>query len=248
MKISSRHKNTNRIKIVASLINDKWYGSINDIMFDAGFTNIQSMTKFYSKFEEYEESLNILGYFRKDDVFINNQQDNLFTSEISISDEGTFKLHICEYIQHNIIYYNFYSKDLEKIINHILKFYSKIQYDIFSSVIITSDKNVQYIIQAKKTGKKLSDDLVRVKSSNIWSYGIEIKDRKNKKGDVVVQFKNEKGGPGDLYQYIDVPITVWRKWIAVESKGHYFWQHIRNNYKYRKLTGDKKGKLPNAIN
>ena len=67
-------------------------------------------------------------------------------------------------------------------------------------------------------------------------------------GDVYVQFKNKRGGPGDVYVYYDVPVRVYQKWITTSSKGHYFWEYIRNKYKYSKLTGDKRGKLPNAIN
>ena len=116
--------------------------------------------------------------------------------------------------------------------------------DIFSFIAIT-DK--QQRITAAST-RDLARNLVRVKSSNIWSYGITIKDNKAKYGDVMVQFKGERGGPGDVYIYYDVPVNLWRKWLSAPSKGHFFWVEIRNNFLYRKLTGDKRGKLKNAIN
>ena len=104
------------------------------------------------------------------------------------------------------------------------------------------------IIQAAKTTRDLAKNLVRVKSSNVWSRGINVKDNKSSVGDVIVQFKGSKGGPGDIYMYYDVPISVYRRWISAPSVGHYFWVNIRNRYRYRKLTGDKRGKLPNAVN
>lgn len=91
-------------------------------------------------------------------------------------------------------------------------------------------------------------NLVRVKSSNVWARSIDIKDRKAKYGNVYVQFKDKNGGPGHIYIYYDVPINVYRRWLSATSVGHYFWMYIRNNYKYSKLTGDKRTKLKNGIN
>lgn len=105
-----------------------------------------------------------------------------------------------------------------------------------------------YIIQAAINTRDLSKNLVRVRSSNVWSIGIDIRDKKDKTGTVIAQFKNKNGGPGDLYIYYDIPIIVYRKWITAPSKGNYFWRYIRNNYSYSKISGDKRGKLPNAIN
>lgn len=98
------------------------------------------------------------------------------------------------------------------------------------------------------SSRKLSEDMVRVKSSNLWSYKMNIKDNKSNVGDILVQFKDVNGGPGDIYIYYDVPVVIYRKWQSAMSKGHFFWVYIRNNYKYSKLTGDKKGKLSNAVN
>ena len=99
----------------------------------------------------------------------------------------------------------------------------------------------------RKSSRDVSRNLVRVKSSNIWSYGVQTELGKNT-CDLYVQFKNPTGGPGDVYQYFDFPIRAWKKFITAPSKGHFFWKYVRNNYRYRKLTGDKRGKLPNAIN
>lgn len=104
-------------------------------------------------------------------------------------------------------------------------------------------------IQAAISSKDLTKNMVRVKSSNIWAYGINVRNRKDRVGDVVVQFKDSKyGGAGDIYIYYDVPVTTYRSWMSAPSKGHYFWVKIRNYFKYSKLTGDKRGKLKNAVN
>ena len=109
------------------------------------------------------------------------------------------------------------------------------------------DKSTAHAILAASS-KDITKNLVRVRSSNIWAYGINIEKRGDKTGDVVVQFKAKNGGTGDIYMYFDVPVQVYRRWVNSTSKGHYFWVYIRNNYSYRKLTGDKRGKLPNAVN
>lgn len=106
----------------------------------------------------------------------------------------------------------------------------------------------KHTILAASNSRNLSNKLVRTRSSNIWSYGFDIDDRKDKVGDLLVQFKNKNGEAGDLYMYYDVPVNVYRRWQSAPSKGHYFWVYIRDRYKYRKLTGNKRGVLPNAVN
>lgn len=110
------------------------------------------------------------------------------------------------------------------------------------------DQICKDIILCRRSSRDITKNLVRVKSSNIWSYGIEVKDSKKGIGDIYVQFKGKNGGPDDIYVYYDVPVIVYRRWISAPSKGHYFWKYLRNNYYYSKLTGDKRGKLRNAIN
>jgi hypothetical protein len=90
--------------------------------------------------------------------------------------------------------------------------------------------------------------MTRVDSSNIWSYGFNVKTGKDKTGDMFIQFKGRNGGPGEVYQYFDVPTSLWRRFISAPSKGHFFYVNFRSKFKYRKLTGDKKGKFANAIN
>lgn len=90
--------------------------------------------------------------------------------------------------------------------------------------------------------------MVRCKSSNVWGYAFDLEPDADV-GTLYVQFKNDKiGGPGDIYRYYNVPLPVYRKLVTTPSKGHYVWAKLRNKYKYSKLTGDKRGKLANAIN
>lgn len=112
-------------------------------------------------------------------------------------------------------------------------------------MVFTYSSNRSAIFSAINT-RDLTKNLVRVKSSNIWSYGINVRQAGDNKGDVICQFKDKNGGPGDIYLYEDVPVLVYRKWISAPSKGHYFWQYIRDNYMYRKLTGDKRTHLKNG--
>lgn len=104
------------------------------------------------------------------------------------------------------------------------------------------------VIMASVSSREITKNMVRVKSSNIWSYTINIRKAKDKTGDVYVQFKGKNGGPDDIYVYYDVPVVIYRRWHSSTSKGHFFWQYIRNNYTYAKLTGDKRTKLRNGVN
>lgn len=107
--------------------------------------------------------------------------------------------------------------------------------------------NSSEILSSTST-RDLLKNIVRCRSSNIWGYGINVKDKKDRVGNMIIQFKNKYGGPDDVYMYYDVPIEVYRRMITAPSKGHYMWYNIRNKYRYSKLTGNKRGVLPNAVN
>lgn len=137
---------------------------------------------------------------------------------------------------------------VEDVIDYLDLLMSRYDLDIVSAHTICNTDYRQQVILAAISSRDLSKNLVRVKSSNVWAYTINVKDADAKVGDVLCQFKGNNGGPGDIYMYFDVPVTLWRRWLGAPSKGHFFWQYIRNTFYYRKLTGDKKGKLKNAIN
>ena len=97
----------------------------------------------------------------------------------------------------------------------------------------------------KTTTQDFVKKLARVKSSNVWSYAFQPKD--DKSGDMLMQFKAKNGGPGDIYIYYNVPSKLWQRFVAAPSKGHFFWEFVRNVFTYAKLTGDKRTHLPNGI-
>lgn len=114
-------------------------------------------------------------------------------------------------------------------------------------ITILSSNRVKKLVSvfAATVARDISKKMVRVSSSNIWSIGFDPSD--NKTGKLVIQFKSDKGGPGDIYLYYDIPNLIYRKMITAPSKGHAFWTLIRNRYKYSKLTGDKKAKTPLGV-
>lgn len=128
--------------------------------------------------------------------------------------------------------------------------------EITSSQSICSSKEISEalskIYAAKNNNKSsfnFSKDLIRVKrSSNVWAYGVQVSNENRKVGNIYVQFKGKNGGPGDVYVYYDVPVQLWRRFLSAPSCGHFVYKYLRNNFLYSKLTGDKRGKLKNAVN
>ena len=103
-------------------------------------------------------------------------------------------------------------------------------------------------IMAAINTKNLAQNLVRVRSSNVWAIGFNVRNQGDNVGDLIMQFKEKNGGAGDLYIYYNVSLKDYRRLIGSTSVGHQFWVAIRNNYSYSKLSGNKRGVLPNAIN
>lgn len=99
----------------------------------------------------------------------------------------------------------------------------------------------------KQSSRDITKHMVRCRSSNVWSYAFDI-DQDSNEGTMYVQFKNAMGGAGDIYRYYEVPLKIYQKFVAAPSKGHSVWKYLRNNFSYSKLTGDKRGKLKNAVN
>lgn len=116
--------------------------------------------------------------------------------------------------------------------------------DVFAKVVFRGSEFRNQPIFAALRPK----DLTRVKSSNVWAVGIEVNDKNRRVGDLYVQYKAKNGGPGDCYRYYDIPVQVYRKLISAPSKGAFLWKYIRHNFQYSKLTGNKRGVLPNAVN
>ncbi len=66
---------------------------------------------------------------------------------------------------------------------------------------------------------------IDVSSSNISSVGFDPKTKT-----LEVEFYS-----GGIYQYSDVPETVYSKFIRAESVGKFFHIHVKKSYKYRKM-------------
>lgn len=117
---------------------------------------------------------------------------------------------------------------------------------VVKSQYLLDNKNLSTIIASLST-KEIVKNMKRVKSSNIYSQTINVHDPENKVGDVYIRF-HKNGVPTWTYVYYDVPIKLYRKWLAAPSKGSFFWHNMRHNFYYTKLDGDKYGKLKNSIN
>lgn len=116
---------------------------------------------------------------------------------------------------------------------------------IKSSTILAANRSSRN--KSKQKSRDITDKMVRCRSSNIWGYAYDNGEGENI-GTLYIQFKDPFGGVGDIYRYYDVPLRVYRRFVSAPSKGHSFWQLLRNKYYYSKLTGDKRGKLKNAVN
>lgn len=174
-------------------------------------------------------------------TFIITPQIQTITLSVQASDSNTEK----------VVIFN----DFGSLLTELDSVYSD---SIFCSVSYYTSEESQAILAArlnrtqeknkKQRTKDATRNMVRVKSSNVWSYSINIKSAGDNVGDVYVQFKDKHGGPGDIYVYYDVPVKLWRKFITAPSKGNFVWRYLRNNFWYSRLTGNKRGVLPNAIN
>lgn len=113
-------------------------------------------------------------------------------------------------------------------------------------LILSSKKTEPLLYISAASSRDIAKKMIRVSSSNVWAIGFQP-GAKNL-GKLIVQFKGKTGGPGDVYLYYDVPVTIYRRLVVAPSKGHAFWVYIRNRYHYSKLTGDKRAKTPLGIN
>lgn len=211
------------------------------------------------KDREFEDAMDFLGFTRTLNNMYTENDPTVYELSVKSSDNKYIDVRVIKYDDGFVTTYWIDGKrlpksstpsdtlDVSKLVQNIEKMLNKYKYNmIVNSAVI--DVRFRDTIMAAINTRNLADNMVRVKSSNVWSYGMNIKDRHDKTGDVLVQFKDNQGGPGDIYIYYDVEPRVYRKWQSAPSKGSYFWKNIRNRYKYSKLTGDKRGKLVNAIN
>lgn len=96
----------------------------------------------------------------------------------------------------------------------------------------------QQIIAAATGSGDISNHIIRVHSSNVYGYYMDVRRHTDRTGTLYIQFL-KNGQPGDIYAYYDVPVEIGRKLASTSSKGHYVWKYIKNKYQTAKLTGDK---------
>lgn len=250
---------TNKFSLVQNSKNNRFYIQLGTAIPEwqgEGFSDVQSAEDFLSihdwnnaTAEELPDTqfqsdlkflLNMYGF--EEDCKYNNYTKNVPGSFICVENlmDDTMKIRTPDTI---LIF-----DDISEACKHLDELLARHDLEVFSCAAICNPSDSKTVVQAAISTRDLARNLVRVKSSNVWAYTINIRDRKDKTGDVLVQFKGPKGGPGDIYIYHDVPVLLWRRWLSATSKGHFFWENIRNVFPYRKLTGDKRGKLKNAIN
>lgn len=234
--------------ITATYNKSKFQVAVDDEpMYSAGFVNITSVENFFDNIDYWKTELKDLGFELDSDTCWSYHDGSV---DIVVNyDTFNESFEICsnlgksqpDWCKPNI-------KSIDEVIRYIFKIFDFVDIDPIMSACICDPRADMSAVTAAISSRDLSKKLQRVKSSNLWSYTFDIKNAKDKFGTLLIQFKGTKGGPGDIYQYFDVPVNLWRRFISAASKGHFFWVYIRNNFNYRKLTGDKRGKLPNAIN
>lgn len=242
--------------IVATQTNNKLNVTIADEpKYSAGFVNINSVSKFLDDEAIWNTDFYDLGFEQTSDTLWQYKQDGL---EINISyDTYTEMFEMssnyltyrdAEWGTSYLTWSRINIKSVFDVLRQIFDIFDSCNVDPIESACICDPNADMQAVTAAISSRNLSSKLQRVKSSNLWSYAFDTSDRDAKFGTMLIQFKGRQGGPGDIYQYFDVPINLWRRFISANSKGHFFWVYIRNNFPYRKLTGDKRGKLPNAVN
>lgn len=204
---------------------------------------------------DFEHLMNIYGISKDSDQHYSGSFDDKVNHRTIVIEDVYDEDSICMidvqyiYSSGDIDYETLQFYSIEDLINYLDEIVlNSCEDDEIDDESIYLPLNMCSSVLAAISTRDLTKNLVRVKSSNMWAYTINIRDRKDKVGDVLVQFKGKNGGPGDIYLYYDVPVNLWRRWLAAPSKGHFFWVNVRNEFQYRKLTGNKRGVLPNAVN
>lgn len=234
--------------IVATQIGNKLNVTIaNEPKYSAGFVNIDSVSRFFDNESVWDTDFYDLGFTQTSDTCWEYHENNLDIVITYDTLNETFE--ICSNLGKSSP--NWAKSGIRsgiEVIRYIFDIFDRCKVDPIKSACICDPNADMRAVTAAISSRNLSSKLQRVKSSNLWSYAFDTSDRDAKFGTMLIQFKGRQGGPGDIYQYFDVPINLWRRFISANSKGHFFWVYVRNNFPYRKLTGDKRGKLPNAVN
>ena len=207
-------------------------------MYNAGFVNIGAVEDYIANTDFYDETLKSYGFEKQDDNLYKYESDG--TSITAKYDTYKQDWTIMKQCENTPKVYTVLVGDTETMKEELD--------NLMTEDSIIEDDYSDIPVMAALSTKNITDTMVRVDSSNMWSYGFNVKKYGDKTGDMFIQFKGKNGGPGEVYQYFDVPISLWRRFVSAPSKGHFFYVNVRSKFKYRKLTGDKKGKFANAVN
>jgi hypothetical protein len=72
---------------------------------------------------------------------------------------------------------------------------------------------------------------VKVQSSNLDSAGYDEAART-----LQIQFKGRGGKEGSVYDYANVPISVWHDFLQAPSKGQFFGARVKGLYSTTKIS------------
>lgn len=213
------------IKASVTRIEDFRKDAMKEALLMMGFDYIDM--NFYRRIDSIKDDSQLIMYVNMydDSILLTVYED---AKELEVK-EFKAPIRFIDYVEDLLTSYDIESIDAEEV--------DTLQ-GIFAAKFNKQDK--------KRSSRDITKDLIRVKSSNLWSYIFQPRD--NNIGTLYIQFKGRGGGPGDVYAYYDVPSKLWRRFVSAQSKGHFFWEFIRNVFKYSKLTGDKRAKLANGIN
>ena len=196
--------------------------------------------------EDFIEAMNLLGFKHEFDNTWLFENDNL-TARMMYYRDGVVQTYWTGSTHSRIKPSPPDTSDISKLVANFEKMLKKYgDTDLIEATFLPVDYRDK--IEAAKSSRDLANLIQRTRSSNIWGFGFNVTDDTGEgSGDLVMQFREPNGGGGAIYQYFDVPIRLYRNLLRAPSKGAFFWKHIRNNFTYRKLTGDRKTKLAHGI-
>lgn len=128
----------------------------------------------------------------------------------------------------------------------------------WSQAVKASNKQPVYVQPATLAGHyenvaQPQEGMIEVSSSNVHSIGFVYETEKI--GTLLVRYlgtdsEGNRSGPGSLYNYFNVPVSLWLKLKSAASKGKFIWSNIRirgtrSGHKYAyDLTGIVGGYVP----
>lgn len=109
--------------------------------------------------------------------------------------------------------------------------------------------------RVQESTREIPDDvtMIRVKSSNVHSIG--FREEAKEHGTLFIRFLgqvgNRRAGAGALYEYFDVPLSLWKAFESASSKGKFVWDEIRvrgtvsgHRYSYELAGTGPRGYIP----